>query len=184
MFDNLKPIETIYKGNRFRSRLEARWAVFFNALGIEYLYEPEGFEFDGIKLLPDFYLPTFDGSMFVEVKFQGGDFTKAIAFAKHFKTRMWICEGDPQLSVYKIIDYKNDDNADGIDCGIPNFDQAVGDNRMYGKPCIWCHPEDCGHIHPVPCPSDFLKDYEHYEGTYCDAVLAAKMARFEFGEEG
>ena len=37
---NIKPIETIYKGYRFRSRLEARWAVFFDALGIEYEYEP------------------------------------------------------------------------------------------------------------------------------------------------
>ena len=27
----IKPIETHYKGYRFRSRLEARWAVFFDA---------------------------------------------------------------------------------------------------------------------------------------------------------
>jgi hypothetical protein len=31
--------------------------VFFDTLGIEWEYEPEGFEFDGIKYLPDFYLP-------------------------------------------------------------------------------------------------------------------------------
>ena len=31
-----KAIETKYKGFRFRSRLEARWAVFFDALGIEW----------------------------------------------------------------------------------------------------------------------------------------------------
>jgi hypothetical protein len=28
----IKAIETSYKGYRFRSRLEARWAVFFDAL--------------------------------------------------------------------------------------------------------------------------------------------------------
>ncbi len=39
----MKPIETKYKGCRFRSRLEARWAVFFDALGIKWRYEPEGF---------------------------------------------------------------------------------------------------------------------------------------------
>jgi hypothetical protein len=39
----LKPIETHYLGCRFRSRLEARWAVFFEALGIKWWYEPEGF---------------------------------------------------------------------------------------------------------------------------------------------
>ena len=38
---DIKPIETVYNGYRFRSRLEARWAVFFDAAGIEYEYEPE-----------------------------------------------------------------------------------------------------------------------------------------------
>lgn len=51
----IKPIETHYNGLRFRSRLEARWAVFFDALGIEYEYEPEGFELpSGARYLPDF----------------------------------------------------------------------------------------------------------------------------------
>jgi len=39
----IKAIETVYNGYKFRSRLEARWAVFFDALGIEYEYEKEGF---------------------------------------------------------------------------------------------------------------------------------------------
>jgi hypothetical protein len=38
---DIKPIETRYNGYRFRSRLEARWAVFFDTLGIEYQYELE-----------------------------------------------------------------------------------------------------------------------------------------------
>lgn len=46
---NIKPIETVYNGYRFRSRLEARWAVFFRAVGIEYQYEPEGFDMDGLR---------------------------------------------------------------------------------------------------------------------------------------
>ncbi len=39
----MKPIETEYKGYRFRSRLEARWAVFFDACGVDWEYEPEGY---------------------------------------------------------------------------------------------------------------------------------------------
>lgn len=63
----IKPIETEYNGYRFRSRLEARWAVFFDAMHIEYDYEPEGFVgFDGSKYLPDFYLPA--ENLYVEVK--------------------------------------------------------------------------------------------------------------------
>ena len=57
----IKAIETVYNGYRFRSRLEARWAVFFDAAGIKYEYEPEGFETnEGTKYLPDFYLPEYD----------------------------------------------------------------------------------------------------------------------------
>lgn len=63
----IKAIETVYKGYRFRSRLEARWAVFFDSVGIKYIYEPEGFLFqDGTKYLPDFYLP--ESRQFFEVK--------------------------------------------------------------------------------------------------------------------
>lgn len=64
---SIKPIETEYRGYRFRSRLEARWAVFFDAARILYEYEPEGFELDdGTKYLPDFYLPEFE--LYVEIK--------------------------------------------------------------------------------------------------------------------
>lgn len=53
----VKAIETEYKGYRFRSRLEARWAVAFDAMGIEWQYEPEGYVLDdGTKYLPDFKL--------------------------------------------------------------------------------------------------------------------------------
>ena len=51
---SMKAIETRYKGYRFRSRLEARWAVFFDALGLSWEYEPEGFETDAGWYLPDF----------------------------------------------------------------------------------------------------------------------------------
>lgn len=63
----IKAIETTYKGYRFRSRLEARWAVFFDALGVPWEYEKEGFDLgDGIWYLPDFWLPKEQA--WVEVK--------------------------------------------------------------------------------------------------------------------
>lgn len=68
----IKAIETEYNGYKFRSRLEARWAVFFDALGVEYQYEPEGYEYWGTeegktRWLPDFRLPK-EGNLLVEVK--------------------------------------------------------------------------------------------------------------------
>ena len=54
----IKAIETEYKGYRFRSRLEARWAVFFDALGVQWFYEHEGFDLGKSGwYLPDFWLP-------------------------------------------------------------------------------------------------------------------------------
>lgn len=53
--NEIKPIQTYYDGHLFRSRLEARWAVVFNALHVPYEYEPEGFDLgDGLYYLPDF----------------------------------------------------------------------------------------------------------------------------------
>lgn len=63
---NWKPIETKYNGYRFRSRTEARWAVFFDALGISYEYEKEGYDLDGIPYLPDFWLPGIN--TWIEIK--------------------------------------------------------------------------------------------------------------------
>lgn len=53
----IKPIETRYDGTLFRSRLEARWAVFFNRMGIRWTYEKEGYETPLGRYLPDFWLP-------------------------------------------------------------------------------------------------------------------------------
>lgn len=66
----IAPIETEYAGHRFRSRLEARWSVFFTTLGIRWEYEPQGYEIGPAgsrrRYLPDFYLPTL--GTWVEVK--------------------------------------------------------------------------------------------------------------------
>lgn len=62
----IQAIETVYKGCKFRSRLEARWAVFFETLGLRWNYEPEGFRLSKRLYLPDFFLP--DHRFYFEVK--------------------------------------------------------------------------------------------------------------------
>ena len=68
-----KPIETRAYGHRFRSRLEARWAVFFETLGVQWEYEPEGFDLDGDLYLPDFRVTTGALVYWYEVKPLGTD---------------------------------------------------------------------------------------------------------------
>lgn len=55
-------IPTVYRGIRYRSRLEARWAAFFDACGWPYVYEP----FDLPGWVPDFELG--ERGLLVEVK--------------------------------------------------------------------------------------------------------------------
>lgn len=50
------PIETNYNGILFRSRLEARWAMFFDLIQARWNYEPEGFTNGDDSYLPDFVL--------------------------------------------------------------------------------------------------------------------------------
>lgn len=57
-------IPTMYRGIRFRSRLEARWARFFDALRWGWAYEP----FDLAAYIPDFVLALDDGELLVEAK--------------------------------------------------------------------------------------------------------------------
>ena len=62
---NIKPIKTRYKGILFRSKLEARWAFFFDQLKFSWKYETRAYKLPTLGwYLPDFTL----SNIFVEVK--------------------------------------------------------------------------------------------------------------------
>ena len=135
---DLTPIETVYKGYRFRSRLEARWALFFDKLSIKWNYEVEGYKLsNGEWYLPDFWLPTFSGGIFAEVKPDGGDFSKAFQLCKDSTKNVWLCEGIPTLKNYKVItcneEWSGCPKTNGVYTftGIPNWDQAQNENRFF-----------------------------------------------------
>jgi hypothetical protein len=52
----LKARRTAYKGYKFSSRLEARWAYFLDLMGVAWQYEPEALDLDGLTYIPDFHL--------------------------------------------------------------------------------------------------------------------------------
>lgn len=99
----IKPIETEYNGYRFRSRLEARWAVFFDILGIPYEYEKEGYDLNGKWYLPDFWVPAWDA--FVEIKGEAPTQEEKIKCAKLAKAsgkNTLLIHGTPIPSGHKI----------------------------------------------------------------------------------
>jgi len=63
---NIKSLPTVYGGIRYRSRLEARWAVFLDYMDIDFIYEPEGYTDGKVCYLPDFWLPAHE--LFIEIK--------------------------------------------------------------------------------------------------------------------
>lgn len=138
---DIKPIETYYNGYKFRSRLEARWAVLFDALGIEYEYESEGFEFpNGKRYLPDFVLhgggERCPDPLYVEVKGQmtKDDAEKIRAFAGMCPKRDFVksCE-DCELCHDNKCGYGIDIGwyGDGIVGLVPNYQ---GGEFGTGKP--------------------------------------------------
>lgn len=105
---SVKAIRTRYNGYIFRSKLEACWAIFFDAAGIRYVYEQEGYEQDWSKqkYLPDFYLPDLD--FHVEVKPERPGYEKEV-----LRTKDFIVWGGPikRLLILSDIPPKTDDGG-------------------------------------------------------------------------
>lgn len=64
----MQAIETRYGGCLFRSRIEARWAYFFDRLGVFWEYEPQGYNLKSGPYLPDFRLHFGNHKVWWEVK--------------------------------------------------------------------------------------------------------------------
>lgn len=164
----LKPIETCYDGYKFRSRLEARWAVFFNALDIKYEYEPEGYDLgNGLYYLPDFWLPEQD--CWVEVKGAAPtpkEFAKALKLTILSGKPVFIAEGPiPSFSLKAPKLY----NIWGLT------------SSGYGRTFAWTVCGLCHKVGITECGSDgLLCNCENYDGfgafadeKYCGQGLYA-----------
>jgi len=162
----IKAIETSYKGYRFRSRLEARWAVFFDALGIKWEYEKEGFDLgDGLRYLPDFWLPQV--SMWAEVKGDAFDMValeKCALLARGTHCQVLLLDGPPDFRAYDVI-------------ASPIMHNGHLGCLMYDSPRI--------------IDGDYLDEHRFFSGewdyesppfNYRQAVELARSARFEHGE--
>jgi hypothetical protein len=118
----VKAIPTTYKGFRCRSRLEARWLVFFDSMEIEYQYEPEGFQTTtGERYLPDLYLPIIDA--FAEIKPLAAGLHNALLKCQKFVlagmgTKILFLVGQPDFKPYLM--FHRIDLEDGIESWLTN----------------------------------------------------------------
>ena len=176
----MKAIETKYNGYRFRSRLEARWAVFFDELGIEYQYEPEGYNLGSIGwYLPDFYLPSLE--IYCEAKGPEPtheEMVKCIKIQEGMNQKCVILRDIPNL--YGKTKFSN---------LILKFTEEKWHDYK-AETCLFNICEECGHL------GLFSLDYSWREYSFCpicgkaseynggieDAYDKARQARFEHGE--
>jgi len=128
--------ETFYKGYKFRSRLEAKWAVYFDACGIKWEYEKEGFNLlDGTSYLPDFWLP--EVKMWVEVKpddFEENELKKCVELVKLTGFSCILLDGEPYNRAYYFVDHWSKESGYGIfnTCVVSNYHNYVKEeNRFY-----------------------------------------------------
>lgn len=182
----IQAIETVYKGYRFRSRAEARWAVFFDALGLEWEYEKEGYALeDGAWYLPDFWLPKLD--IWVEIKPLETDANGYAKWSDDTAKQDLLAEASGKTVVTL--------------CGTPGLTQPgtrnpsyegviTGDNSYY-----WCECPVCGALgiqfegrsarnqHLPGCKATTGdKGYNWDSPRLTAAYAAARSARFEHGE--
>lgn len=142
----IKPIETIYKGYRFRSRLEARWAVFFDALDILYEYEKEGYELgEAGWYLPDFWLPQFKTWIEIKPNVAPGEETleqierasvKARALRNLTSYPVLICTGLPKDGIWCTLIASDLTDSSG---GDSEWHATFAENMATGKPCLLVH---------------------------------------------
>lgn len=181
----LKAIETQWNGFRFRSRLEARWAIFFDTLGIRFEYEPEGFELDNVgRYLPDFWLP--DLNVWVEIKREGGQdegWEKCWELAKQSGKNVLFVLGNPWPNEYKIIDFKPSMIVEQA------HDQIIEGEWAECRRCdgFWVtqHGESAYSL-LCTCAPDLWKEplYGEDAPRLMKAYKTARSARFEHGEKG
>lgn len=191
----MKVIETEYKGYRFRSRLEARWAVFFDACKVRWEYEPEGFMLDnGQYYLPDFLLHDVDGrvegDLYVEVKgkMTKEDATKIYNFSGFNKVERGVItpillvasipEGE---GIYQIEEFCRKWGYNGFPevKGGPypfNFETIDGDYFV-------AHPgiNEAGRFELFGDDGSYLEDRD--DKATLRAFHIARQARFEHGDK-
>jgi hypothetical protein len=192
----MRAIETQYRGYRFRSRLEARWAVFLDTLGGDWRYETEGFEFeDGSRYLPDFWVPcpkfhSGDSGYWLEIK---GQPPSAAEIAK--------CQNLAQYSGHITLLAYGDINAEHF--GKYSFDPVRSQGRVVSVKVHHSEERDpaierfFALLKHDPSKEPFYshwslaerfwsgqKDGVFDQAAFESALVAARAARFEHGESG
>lgn len=173
----IRPIETRAYGHRFRSRLEARWAVAFTEARIAWQYEPEGFDLgDAGFYLPDFWLPQV--KMWAEIKPDrptDKEIIKAHALVEQSAKPCLLLIGQPAAHAYWAIE----DDPRWITTTIAGIDISAMDYCLFEGNDYHLH--EARFYSGSGIAGDFPMPFDPDYGSH-PAIAAALSARFEHGE--
>lgn len=165
----LQPIETRYKNWRFRSRLEARWAVFFESFYIPFEYEHEGYELPSGRYLPDFRLPEMP--CWAEVKpagFSPTERRKCEELCVQGGHDVLLLDGAPDDRPYTVLFTLG---GQLLDTELPLWQVLT---RAHGD----------GFFRYITGGSGKTSNWKDWNPVYDGAITSALSARFEHGERG
>lgn len=162
----IRNLPSWWRGVRFRSRTEARWAAFFDALGVRWEYEPEGFQLpDGSRYLPDFWLPDFQ--LWVEVKGdQGpeyGDWTRIEQLVAGSGHALLLLQGQPHHRWFRRM-YVETHGTESMLL----TDWVCWSSRLVAEQRLWSGDE--GHNEPRELPLE--------DETVADAIASVRAIDF------
>ena len=147
---------TTYRGTRFRSRLEARWAAFFDLAGWQWIYEPGDYE----GWAPDFALVGEQDTTLVEVKPIEWSGSRAAmereALARTDLEKFWGQHGREVLLLGSYPVKIDDSAAWGMALGLLHNEQWTGgqaDRSRCDLAALWA-----GHKHVL--------DFSASDGSY------------------
>ena len=191
---SIKPIETWYKGCRFRSRLEARYAVLFEHAGVRWEYEPQGFVINGRAYLPDFLLP--ECGTWVEVKGSEEDLDQTLMrdAALELPNRAGADEHQPRLLLLGPLPEPGEVGDWGW-LGLSPIEVGPGESEVFGDWWGFGVYRETRRLACLRDTSSATPD-QYDEGEWLTpardpyapgvpaAYMAARSARFEHGERG
>jgi len=176
----ITPIPTVVDGIKFRSRLEARWSIFFSSLNLNWYYEYQGFKINNVWYVPDFLIITPSNEQhWIEIKpFNETYNLKYDLFKKSIKGRCSLLSGDP----LDYLLYKDEPFMPCPRCGIwlqySDFYNCNGVSSI-GVQCHYCDLETpCGRDNPKQTDGILSLEYEPYKG-----VLVYKKEDMEFYQD-
>ena len=161
-------IPTLYNGVQFRSRLEARWAAFFDLMQWPWEYEP----FDLSGYIPDFYLDfeipfIIEVKPFEKVKDNFGQWSDELFEVKH------KIDSSGVFGAYAILGSVLRQMHGGKETGIIGV-YSTKDSSSFAEQILCVCDRGCGFSLGITCKND----YSHLVHSVPITALAAdwKMA--------